>query len=198
MEGEIIFDQDDAVRERRGHAAVDAGRGGDPETPVRPLRSSTGLPLIATTPTEPFERSPDSSRALPRPGRRERKARRKDRIRSRRTWVGRHPKTVVLLVIVVLLTPVWVSAGSAATNPANGNTVGARLTEWVRDHGGGGVVTWAENTWYTLNPPPKGGKPAKGAIPAPVHSHRSDDAGGTGPSGGAGRHRPVRGHAPAR
>jgi hypothetical protein len=77
---------------------------------------------------------------------------------------------MVALVVLVLLTPVWVSAGSAAVNPANGNTVGVRLTEWVRGHGGGGLVTWAENTWYTLHAPPKGGKPAKGAIPAPTRS----------------------------
>ena len=48
--------------------------------------------------------------------------------------------------------------------------MGSRLTEWVRDHGGGGVVTWAENTWYTWHAPPKGGKPAAGAIPKPVAS----------------------------
>ena len=48
--------------------------------------------------------------------------------------------------------------------------MGSRLTEWVRDHGGGGIVTWAENTWYTWHAPPKGGKPAAGAIPKPVAS----------------------------
>ena len=82
--------------------------------------------------------------------------------------VGRHPKTTILLVVLVLLTPVWASLTAAATNPALGPTVGGRLTEWVRDHGGGGVVTWAENTWYTWHAPPKGGKPAAGAIPKPV------------------------------
>ena len=105
---------------------------------------------------------------MPRPTRRERRARRKEKIRRRRTLIGRHPKSTVALVIVLALTPVWISAGSAATNQALGNTPGARLTEWVRDHGGGGLVTWAENTWYTWHAPPKGGKPQKGAIPAPV------------------------------
>lgn len=78
---------------------------------------------------------------------------------------GRHPKATVAAVVVLALTPVWVSAGEAATNPAQGSTVGSRLTEWVRDHGGGGIVTWAENEWYSHHPPPKGGRPPKGAIP---------------------------------
>ncbi len=118
----------------------------------------------------PSSRDTDGSRhahGLPRPTRRERRARRKEKIRRRRTLIGRHPKSTVALVIVLALTPVWISAGSAATDPALGNTPGARLTEWVRDHGGGGLVTWAENTWYTWHAPPKGGKPEKGAIPAP-------------------------------
>ncbi len=115
---------------------------------------------------DPDDRPP--SPRVPRPTRKERRSRRKERIRRRRTVVGRHPKSTVALVILLALTPVWVSAGSAATNQALGNTPGARLTEWVRDHGGGGIVTWAENTWYTWHAPPKGGKPHRGAIPAPV------------------------------
>jgi hypothetical protein len=101
---------------------------------------------------------------------RERRIRHKEKVRARRTVFGRHPKSAVLLVIVLALTPVWVSVGSAATNQALGNTVGSRLTEWVRDHGGGGVVTWAENTWYTWHAPPKGGKPRQGAIPLPAQT----------------------------
>jgi hypothetical protein len=81
---------------------------------------------------------------------------------------GRHPKSTVLLVLVVLATPLWVSLGTAATDPALGPSAGSRLTEWVRDHGGGGIVTWAEDTWYTWHAPPKGGRPAAGAIPVPV------------------------------
>ena len=68
-------------------------------------------------------------------------------------------------MLVILLSPLWASMGQAATDPSLGPTVGTRLTEWVRDHGGGGVVTWAENVWYTWHAPPKGGKPAAGAIP---------------------------------
>jgi len=140
------------------------------EATARPALPSTGIPLVVST---PGAREPDGSRyahRMLRPTRRERRSLRKERIRERRTVAGRHPKTTMALVIVVALTPVWISAGSAASNPALGNTPGARLAEWVRDHGGGGLVTWAENTWYTWHAPPKGGKPKQGAIPAPTAS----------------------------
>jgi hypothetical protein len=104
------------------------------------------------------------------PTRRERRALRKQRIRERPTPVGRHPKTTIFVVLLVLLSPLWASMGQAATNPALGPSPGSRLTEWVRDHGGGGIVTWAENTWYTWHAPPKGGRPAAGAIPKPTAS----------------------------
>ena len=143
MASETIFDQDDAPTDPRGrHPSVVS-------TPRRTGPAAT----------------PRYSHTLVRPPRRERRALKRQKRRERSTVVGRHPKTTVLLVVLVLLTPVWISLGSAATDPALGPTVGGRLTEWVRDHGGGGVVTWAENTWYTWHAPPKGGKPAPGAIP---------------------------------
>ncbi len=143
MPSEIIFDQDGADTD-----------------------SARDLPSVDSTPQrgEPTG-TPRYAHALAKPTRRERRALRKQKRRERSTIVGRHPKMTILLVVLVLLTPLWASLGSAATNPALGPTVGSRLTEWVRNHGGGGVVTWAENTWYTWNAPPKGGKPAPGAIP---------------------------------
>jgi uncharacterized protein YigE (DUF2233 family) len=81
--------------------------------------------------------------------------------------VGRHPKTSVAVLIVVALTPVWWSLGSALTDPAIGPSPGARFVEWVRDHGGSGLVRWVENVWYSHHEPPRGGKPPKGAIPPP-------------------------------
>jgi len=145
---EIIFHQDDA--------ATDA---------------PDGLPSVDSTPRrgQPSG-TPRFAHGLSKPTRRERRALRKQKRRERSTVVGRHPKTTVLLVVLVLLTPLWASLGSAAIDPALGPTVGSRLTEWVRGHGGAGIVTWAENTWYTWNAPPKGGKPAPGAIPKAVSS----------------------------
>ena len=139
MPSPIIFDQDDP--------------------------SADGLPSVDSTPSRSGTGPPPPIGVLERPARRERRALRRQRVRERSTVVGRHPRTTVLLVVLVLLTPVWASLGTAATDPALGPTVGGRLTEWVRDHGGGGLVTWAENTWYTWHAPPRGGSPARGAIP---------------------------------
>jgi hypothetical protein len=197
LDGEIIFDQDGSsseVRPPSRHAGSRGTRGSEraprsyPPRPTqppehsaptdgpdvggtgRPLHPSTGIPLVVSTPVSGETDGSRYAHRMLRPTRRERRSLRKEKIRERRTVAGRHPKTAVALVILVALTPVWISAGSAATNQALGNTPGARLTEWVRDHGGGGLVTWAENTWYTWHAPPKGGKPKKGAIPAPVAS----------------------------
>jgi len=82
-----------------------------------------------------------------------------------RGLIRRHKIISVLVLVVVLLTPVWWSVGSALGNPGMGNTVPSRLAEWVRSHGGRSLVVWAENTWYSHHPPPVGGRPAKGAIP---------------------------------
>ena len=88
-----------------------------------------------------------------------------------------------------LLTPVWWSLGSALTNPGLGTSVTARFAEWLRGHGAGSIVTWAENTWYSHHPPPVGGKPAKGAIPLPGSTTGRGVDGeigvGPGPSGPA-------------
>ncbi len=127
------------------------------------------LPSVDSTPWRDQPTGPARhAHALAKPTRRERRALRKQKRRERSTIVGRHPKTTVLLVVLVALTPVWVSLSSAATDPSLGPTVGGRLAEWVREHGGGGIVTWAEDTWYTWNAPPKGGRPAAGAIPKPT------------------------------
>jgi len=138
----------------------------------RPPRSSSPVRDGAAPDAPPASRvsgTPRYAHAAPRAGRKERRARRRERIRRRPTWVGRHPKTMVGLVLLVVLTPLWISLGSAATDPSLGPTVGSRLTEWVRGHGGGRLVTFAEDTWYSWNAPPKGGKPKAGAIPtAPV------------------------------
>ena len=70
---------------------------------------------------------------------------------------------------MVALTPVWWSLGNSLAS-ANSLPVTVQFVEWVRDHGGSGVVRWAENVWYTHHQPPKGGRPPKGAIPAPVRA----------------------------
>ena len=69
------------------------------------------------------------------------------------------------IALILLLTPVWWSLGSALANPALGSSASARLAEWFRQHGGAPIVVWGENTWYSHHPPPVGGRPAQGAIP---------------------------------
>jgi len=53
----------------------------------------------------------------------------------------------VAMLLMILLSPLLASLGQAATNPALGPTPGSRLTEWVRDHGGGGIVTNSNTQW---------------------------------------------------
>jgi hypothetical protein len=69
------------------------------------------------------------------------------------------------VVLLALMTPIWVSLGNALTNPALGLSVGARGAEWLRDNGGGSIVTSIENWWYLHHPPPVGGRPNGNAIP---------------------------------
>jgi hypothetical protein len=84
---------------------------------------------------------------------------------ARRSIAGRHPFAAAALAIVLLLTPVWISLGAALGNPGMGASAGARAAEWFRTHGGGSIVNWAENTWYSHHPPPIGGVPPKSSIP---------------------------------
>jgi hypothetical protein len=95
----------------------------------------------------------------------ERQAGRRAIRKARRTIAGRHPFLTVFVAVVIVLTPAWVSLGSALTNPSLGNSVSARFAEWARNHGASPIVNWAENAWYSSHPPPVGGTPAKGAIP---------------------------------
>lgn len=103
----------------------------------------------------------------------ERRARRRAIRKTRRTIVGRHPVSTAFVAVAVGLTPVWVSLGSALSNPSLGSSVSARFAEWARDHGASPIVNWAENAWYSSHPPPVGGAPAKGSIPGLQSSGQS-------------------------
>ncbi len=135
----------DGARDR--HAAVDAPAAGAPIGAA----GTTGQALAG---------------ARPRRGRHRRTSHRSGR--GLRRWARRHRILATLGVVLVLLTPVWWSAVTAATNPSLGSSLPARMAEWVRGHGGSSIVAWAENLWYSHHPPPVGGKPARGAIPPPV------------------------------
>jgi hypothetical protein len=92
---------------------------------------------------------------------------RRRQLRSQRpTFAGRHSVAFGSLVVLLLLLPIWISLGSAMSNPALGGDLSARLAEWSRDHGAGGVVTWIENLYYSHHAPPVGGSPAADDLPS--------------------------------
>ncbi len=75
--------------------------------------------------------------------------------RSRRAkWIRR----AIALVVVILLVPVAISYVDYLNRPGS-DTLSVRTVEWIRDHGGNGIVNTIERWWYTNNPPPTGGKP---------------------------------------
>ena len=75
--------------------------------------------------------------------------------RSRRSkWIRRG----VAIAVVVLLIPVAVSYIDYINRPGS-DTLSVKTVEFIRDHGGNGVVNTIERWWYTNNPPPTGGKP---------------------------------------
>lgn len=92
--------------------------------------------------------------------------RRRRRIRSRKIRL-----TLFLAAVLLLSSFTW-SFGNALT-AANSQALSIKAVEWVRNHGGGGVLRIAENTWYSWHQPPKGGKPPIGAILDPTKSASS-------------------------
>lgn len=107
-----------------------------------------------------------------------RNGRRGRRRKPARPWVRRTRRTILAAFCVFLVVVGW-SIGGALTAPGTDSTA-ARLAEWARDHGMGGLITWAETIQYNHNQPKVGGMPA-GGIPT---------AGGietTSPNGSGGR-----------
>ena len=81
-----------------------------------------------------------------------------------RFWLRRI--LALLAIVIVLMTPIWISLGSALTDQSLGPSLAARAAEWTRNHGGSGFVRWIENEWYSHHAPKVGGAPPRGAIPA--------------------------------
>ncbi|HEX9124499.1 MAG TPA: phosphodiester glycosidase family protein [Actinomycetota bacterium] len=81
-------------------------------------------------------------------------------------------RRAVALAVVALLIPVGWSYANALTAPGSA-PLAARTVEWIKDHGGRGLVLWAERLWYSRHQPPVGGTPAGGlpyAAPTPASS----------------------------
>ena len=74
---------------------------------------------------------------------------------TRAKWIRRG----IAIAVVLLLIPVAVSYVDYLQRPGS-DTLSVRTVEWIRDHGGNGIVNTIERWWYTNNPPPTGGKPS--------------------------------------
>lgn len=88
----------------------------------------------------------------------------------------RYRRWLVVGVLALLVVPL-LSLGQALAYPGNAG-VAVRTVEWVRDHGGAGLVNWVENWWYrdgpTASAPPPGSLPAPGS-PATAGATRRPD-----------------------
>lgn len=85
--------------------------------------------------------------------------------RQRRRPTGRiapwrRVRRTILLAAAICLVPVALSWLRTMRRPHNVG-VGVATVEWVRSHGGNGIVSQVENWYYTLTAPSKGGPPLK-------------------------------------
>jgi hypothetical protein len=71
-------------------------------------------------------------------------------------------RAIVLLAAVTLIVVGYlgITLAFALNNPSYGGSYSARAAEWGRQHGIGGLVTWAETEWNKLHPARTGGTPA--------------------------------------
>jgi hypothetical protein len=83
---------------------------------------------------------------------------------TRGSVLRRVGRLTVVAVAVFLVVVGW-SIGTALTAPGT-DSVAAKLAEWGRDHGLGGVITWLEQQQYEHNQPKIGGAPS-GGVPVP-------------------------------
>ena len=70
---------------------------------------------------------------------------------------------VTVVVLVLALGSAGLAAADALSTPGN-DSAGAKLAEWGRDHGLGGLITWLEGLKYAADQPAIGGVPP-GGIP---------------------------------
>jgi hypothetical protein len=82
-------------------------------------------------------------------------------------------RRVIVLVVLVVLAVVGLSLGKALARGSDPASV--KFVEWVRAHGGSGIVNVIERTWYEHHQPSKGGTPRGGIpkVPAPIGPAKS-------------------------
>jgi hypothetical protein len=79
-----------------------------------------------------------------------------------RLEIRRRARRILTVALLVAFVVVGWSLGSALVRGSDPASV--KFVEWVRGHGGGGLVNVIERTWYEHHQPAKGGTP-KGGIP---------------------------------
>jgi hypothetical protein len=134
-------------------------------TAVRARGGTTTTAVDVATENEPdaanfWTPGPRPSKRVRRAQRKQRRSERKER-RARRS--PRHRfilRALALAAFVVVFQGGW-SYVHALTAPGS-DPLSVRSVEWVRDHGGAGIVNRIEHWWYTNHPPPVGGRPAHG------------------------------------
>ena len=78
------------------------------------------------------------------------------RLPARGTSRASRPRRMALVAALVALLPGLVSYRNAMAQPSN-SSIGVRSVEWLRDHGGAGLVSQIEAAYYSFNAPSKGG-----------------------------------------
>jgi hypothetical protein len=82
-------------------------------------------------------------------------------VAARRMLRRRARRLLTVAVLAAVVTVGW-SLGTALVRGSD--PVSVKFVEWVRGHGGGGIVNVIERAWYEHHQPSKGGTP-KGGIP---------------------------------
>jgi hypothetical protein len=155
------FDHDEGyptvtVHDRDAEIAVEIRPTNDVVAEPAPVvAAEPGADELAAAPVVPMSR-----RELREQREREREAAKRTRPgRSRRSKRTKWVRRGVAVAIVLLLVPVAISYVDYLDKPGS-DTVSARTVEWIRDHGGNGIVNTVERWWYSNNPPVTGGEPA--------------------------------------
>jgi hypothetical protein len=84
-------------------------------------------------------------------------------VRQVRSVVARPRRVFAVLLLVGVAVVAW-SYLHALSSPGT-DSLGAKSVEWVRGHGGSGLVQWVEKEWYSHHPPPVGGAPHPRNLP---------------------------------
>jgi hypothetical protein len=80
-----------------------------------------------------------------------------------RSVVARPRRVIAVLLLAGVAVVAW-SYLHALSSPGT-DSLGAKSVEWVRGHGGSGLVQWVEKEWYSHHPPPVGGVPHPRNVP---------------------------------